>query len=194
MSVWKSTLMLPTLFLSSLRSRPAAADGSATAPGGRSRMAPTGPEILGHWFLDRRYGADLHVAVETFFAADGTFETRTYLNDRGDIERLHAFGTWTVKGGIVVTMPSPTDCRSLGNVTEGCGECGSETLTLEIRNGVKTLLLDLGEVVGGFIGAGRFFTLPDLFAGNSCNRPVTPDPRPHPAFHPVFAIPCNLAA
>jgi hypothetical protein len=164
MSAWKSTLLLPTLFQTAHRSRPIRTAQYLAAPGGQNDSAsgrrdrsipsegdpayPKASDLCGHWSLDRRFGEDLHVTVETWFDREGGFETRTYLNCRGDVERLHACGTWDVKRGGFVTMPSPTECRSIGDVTGGCGESGSESLTLEIRDGVRTLFLDLGEELG----------------------------------------------
>ena len=158
MSAWKSTLMLPTLFLSS-----AEAHGSARL-GRDNADSPDAAGLGGFWRLERRFGKDLQVAVETWFSPDGHFETRTWLESRGEVERHHAYGTWMAGKDSFVAMPSPTASRTLGDVTAGCDESGCDRITVGKLAGVPTLFLDLGEELGSFVSAGKGFTLPDLFA------------------------------
>lgn len=159
MSAWKSTLMLPTLFLSS-------SEIPATGRPGRAPAAdPNAVGLDGFWRLERRFGKDLHVAAETWFSPDGHFETRTWLESNGEVERHHAYGTWMPRKDAFVTMPSPTASRTLGDVTAGYDETGCDRITVGTRMGVPTLFLDLGEELGSFVSASKGFSLPDLFAG-----------------------------
>ncbi|MDB5102956.1 MAG: hypothetical protein JWP91_645 [Fibrobacteres bacterium] len=164
MSAWKSTLLLPTLFHSAaspyavLSGKPGAGTASKADAGG-----PTPADVCGLWSRDEEYGRGNHVTVETFFAADGTFETRTYLGDGGQVERLHGFGTWALRKDCLVTMPSPDRCRTVGDLTDGWGDATSERVRVGMRGGEMALILDIGTLLGRYASPGRAFTLPDLF-------------------------------
>lgn len=174
MSAWKSTPLLPTLFLSSTFASFAPAR-KTSAVIGFPLLTLDKADVYGFWSMDMGYGPDIHVTVESFCMQDGSYETRTYLETEDGIERLHGFGAWIVRGNAVVTMPSPTHCKSLGDLTEGCSDSSSESVAVASRADGKVMFLDTGTEVGRYVSPLKRFTLPDLFASGLGHQGIGED-------------------
>jgi hypothetical protein len=169
MSAWNSALILSALSLSTVLASPfrphsagsaKSASAASTAP---AAIPITKADVYGFWSVSVDAGLDIHLQIETFFAADGFYEGRAFVDYEGEIRKIHEFGTWTLVKDSIYTFTDLDRCRTEGEDVDGCNDVEGDPVTMEMAGGVKSLIGEGGEEVGRYIGPGKQFTISDLF-------------------------------
>jgi hypothetical protein len=169
MSAWKSALVLSALSLSIVLASPfhpqtAGLAKSASAARTASAAIPiTKADVYGFWSFSVDVGLDIHLVMETFFAADGTYEGRAFVDNEGEIQRIHEFGTWTLVKDTIRTFTNLNRCKTEGENVDACNDAAEDPITIGMNNGVKTLVGRDGGEFGNYIGSVKQFKNPDLF-------------------------------
>lgn len=156
MSVWKSALLVSPLCLS-----------LSSVLASPSAIPITKADVYGFWSVSVDAGLDIHLQIETFFAADGSYEGRAFVDYEGEIQKIHEFGAWTLVKDSIYTFTDLNRCKTEGEDVDGCNEVEGDPVTIGLINGVKTLVGEDGGEVGNYIGPGKQFTISDLFKSSA---------------------------